>query len=125
MPKGRKKKQYHADGQLSEMPKPIILKSQLRTLDELYGFRGAPYSTLDASEYQRQLEAFLLADLQRECIKRGRFAKDSRTSMITALMAEFNKYVKTLELRNVKEIPPRTLSAKGKKVLAEGANRTR
>ena len=126
MARQKKKEMFYSDGQLDERPEPIVLKTNLRNVDELWGSDKTAFGTMDEAEYTRRLNDKTIIDLQRECVDHGLHPKDSKERMTNALIGEFRKYIQGFDMRTVKPIePPSKLSPRAQKILSEGANKLR
>ena len=101
---------------------PVVLKTKLRSIDELWGFKGSTYPTLNENEYHISVAALNKVDLQRECVRVGLIPPEDRNVMIERLLREFRRTITSL---NLSRTQPVTLKASkvAKDILSEGANR--
>lgn len=66
----------------------------LTSLDEIWGVKKKRQFPADnEDEYRGYLKGLNKVDLQRECIKNGLPARDSRDSMSNALVKEFRRHI--------------------------------
>lgn len=83
-------------------------KERAQTLDNILNpYSRNPYHTDSLDEYQKDLNAMNMLDLQKHCIQVGVKPKASRQTLITKLCAEFKRYYatdahvkKTLDVKN-------------------------
>lgn len=120
---GRKKieKLKQVDGRLNETDAKVT-RPKIRSLDELFGFQGAAYSTLNENEYISSLANMNKIDLQKECYKVHLMPNDDRTIMTERLIREFRRTVNAVNVARVQPIKLK-IGNKGAAILAEGANR--
>jgi hypothetical protein len=93
---------------------------QPTTLDQIWGDSGLGlYKTLDASDYQSQLNEMSKADLQAHSIQIGIIPVDNRDVLIKKLMKEFNRHVASYR-RPAAHQKPKLPSKEAMKILSEG-----
>ena len=126
MPKKSKNKKHFADGEVHEqIPEPIVLETNIRNYDELFGTKDSPFDTMDGSEYKRQLEEMNIVDLQKESAKRGLFPNGRKDWMIAKLMTMHKQYVLRYNASKERPVPYKRVSKKAEAILAEGKNKLR
>lgn len=121
---GRKKKIDNIkqiDGRLAEN-QAEVKKPKYRSLDEIFGYQGATYKTLEEAEYITSLANMNKIDLQKECYRVHLMPNDDRTIMSERLTREFRRTVNAINTARLQPIKLK-VSARGAAILAEGANR--
>lgn len=123
---GRKKKLdtlKQVDGRTADADlKPVQLKTTIRSLDEIFGFQGAVYKTLEEAEYMTALAGMNKVDLQKECYRVHLMPNDDRTIMTERLLREFKRTVSSIKASQMQPVRI-TLGKEGRAILSEGANR--
>ena len=93
------------------------------TLDQVWGDDGTwKYSTMEAEEYQKELDIMVKSDLQNHAVKVGIIPIDNRAMLTRRLVREFKKHTSQykansvpLEVKKDKEV-----SSEIRQILEEG-----
>ena len=76
---------------------------QPKSIYEIWGVqKKSEYQFLEESEYKKQLQNMNKVDLQRECLRCSEIPRDSRESMVNALMKKFRGHKNRLETAGIK-----------------------
>ena len=96
-------------------------KFQPTSLDQVWGEDGSStYGTMNAAEYERQIDEMNMSDMQTHASRVGIIPIDNRSTLRDRLLREFRKHVANYRKPIHHPTPPEEVDAQTLKILSEG-----